>query len=135
VTSEPVPRSPAERTPAGLKRHLESVLPGHRGVQVTVQVHRRDRQEHRCAARDVDHYEILAYYTTTSQAALDELESALKQTPGVYLTTQVRRGSGNPGGGNVFTEPSWPVPLGARRRDRDDLRPMVIALLRGAEWL
>lgn len=114
-------------TPTELRRRLEYVLPRQDGLYPpVVRVTRRDRAERKCAAWAADHYEVQAYYTTTDAASLDALEDALKATPGVYLTTQVRP---LPGLGTEFTNPAWPAALGAGRRDRHSLRAQVIALM------
>ena len=60
------------------------------------------------------------------------LEDELRDVPGVYATTQVH---GDPASRrrNVFTNPEWPPKLGTLRRDRDELRPQVLALIRDPE--
>jgi hypothetical protein len=74
------------------------------------------------------HYEVQAYYTTTSADALDRLEEALRELPGVYLTTQIRpRGLLR----NAVTNPDWPAALGTSRRGLHDPRPQVLALIGG----
>lgn len=117
-------------TPASLKRLLAGSLPGH-GGQPVVRVTPRDRCERRSAAYDADHYEVSAFYTSSSADALASLEEALKAVPGVYLTTQVHAlaGSACPRV-STFTNPAWPAPLGTARRDRNELRPQVIALMK-----
>ncbi len=115
--------------PADLKRRLTYSLPGHGGTPA-VRITPRDRNERKCAAYAADHYEIQAYYTTTSADVLTALEEALKAVPGVYATTQVRINDPGVSLANTFTNPEWPHALGAGRRDRDSLRPQVIALIR-----
>jgi hypothetical protein len=117
--------------PADLKRQLEYALPRQHGkYPPAVRVTPRDHRERRCAAYDADHYEVQAYYTTTSADSLSVLEEALKAVPGVYATTQVRAGDPGVSRKNTFTSPDWPLPLGTARLGRDDLRPQVIALIR-----
>jgi hypothetical protein len=72
------------------------------------------------------HYEVQVYYTTNDSGSLDRLEQALRELPGVYLTTQVR-GRGR----NEVTNPEWPIALGTSRRGFHDLRPQVLALVDG----
>lgn len=111
--------------PAELKRRLEYLLPRQHGTcSPSVRVTPRDRTERKCAAYAADHYEVQAYYTTTDANSLDLLEKALRELPGVYATTQVRRR-----GGNELTNPEWPAAAGPGRRGFDDLRPQVIALI------
>ncbi len=50
--------------------------------------------------------------------------------PGIYATTQVRVTDPGVSLVNTFTNPAWPPALGAARRDRDSLRPQVIALVK-----
>jgi len=109
--------------PAILKRQLEATLPSRNGTLV-VRVTPRDSAHRKCAAWNADHFEVQAYYTTTGPDALDLLERALQELPGVYLTTQVR-GPGR----NQVTNPEWPAALGASRRGFFDLRPQVVALI------
>lgn len=114
--------------PADLRRRLEATLPRELGkYRPQVNVTPRDRDEKRCAAYEADHYEVHAHYSPSDRDLLGPLEEALKAEPGVYLTTQVY---GVPGQGNLFTNPGWPPALGTRRRDRNDLRAQVIALIR-----
>jgi hypothetical protein len=120
--------------PSDFKRRLQASLPAYSGVPVSVgDPVPRNRQERRCAAYEADHYEVRAFYTTVSRESLDMLEEALKAVPGVYATTQVRRASDRVTAPNVFTNPDWPPPLGTERRDRNDLRPQVLALIRDEE--
>lgn len=116
--------------PSELRRQLEGALPNGTCCPATVRVTARDCAERRCPAWDAEHYEVMAYYTTTDPASLDRLEMALRELPGVYLTTQVRRADDRVTSPNAFTNPDWPVPLGTKRRDRDRLRPQVLALIR-----
>lgn len=111
--------------PSGLINQLQHSLPRPRGTgSLVVRVTPRDRAERKCAAYDADHYEIQAYYTTTDPDALDHLEKALRELPGVSVTTQVRGRECN-----EVTNPDWPVQLGARRRGFHLLRPQVMALI------
>jgi hypothetical protein len=119
--------------PAELRRHLEYVLPWMRDTcRPTVRITPRDSDERRCAVYAADHYEISAFYTTTDAASITALEDALKATPGVYLTTRAQS-AGGACRQNVFTNPTWPTPLGTARRDRDGLRMQVLALIRDEE--
>jgi hypothetical protein len=111
--------------PSVLKRGLEQELPHRDGAMLGVRVTPRDRAERRCAAYDADHYEVQAYYTRTDHDALDLLEKAIAELPGVYLTTQVVSERDR----NAVTNPEWPVPLGISRRGFHDLRPQVLALI------
>jgi hypothetical protein len=109
-----------------LKAELQHSLPRPRETgSLVIRVTPRDRAERRCAAYDADHYEIQAYYTTTNPDALDRLEKALRELPGVSATTQFR----GQGGRTEVTNPDWPVRLGTRRRDLHMLRPQVMALI------
>jgi hypothetical protein len=112
--------------PAELRNRLQAELPRWPGHSAAVRVTPRDRRERRCPAYDADHYEVHAFYTTAALDALAVLETALRAVPGVYLTTRVMPGAG----GNIFSNPAWPDALGITRRDRNDLRPQVIALIR-----
>lgn len=113
--------------PAELVRKLQGSLPRETaGGMLCVRVTPRDRDQRRCAAYDADHYEVQAFYTTMSPALLGELEAALAEVPGVYLTTQVC-GAGDR---NTVINPAWPAALGERRRAFHDLRPQVLALIR-----
>jgi hypothetical protein len=117
--------------PAELRRRLEDSLPRELGkYRPQVLVIPRDRHELRCAAWESDHYELTAFYSPSDRDLLGPLEDALKAEPSVYLTTQVY---GVPGQGNVFTNPDWPPALGTKRRDGNDLRAQVIALIRDEE--
>jgi hypothetical protein len=111
--------------PSDLKRKLQNSLPRPHGAgSLVVLVTPRDCAERKCAAYDADHYEIQAYYTTTDPDALDLLEKALHELPGVSATTQVRGRERN-----EVTNPDWPTCLGIRRRGFHMLRPQVIALI------
>ncbi|MEU4828791.1 hypothetical protein AB0H37_43710 [Actinomadura sp. NPDC023710] len=111
--------------PSQLKRQLQDSLPRQHGTySPVVSVTPRDRAERKCPVYDADHYEVQAYYTTTDADSLDLLEQALREMPGVYVTTQVR-GRGR----NEVTNPDFPNRLGASRRGLHDLRPQVIALI------
>ena len=81
--------------PSDVKRKLEQLLPRLGSSTLTVKVTPRDRAERKCPVWDADHYEVHAYYTTTSPDVLDQLEKAISELPGVYLTTQVRGSSGS----------------------------------------
>jgi hypothetical protein len=112
--------------PSDLKYRLQNYLPRrHETGSLVVLVTPRDRADRKCAAYDADHYEIQAYYTTTDSDALDLLEKALRELPGVSATTQVRGGRER----NEVTNPDWPAQLGARRRGFHMLRPQVMALI------
>jgi hypothetical protein len=111
--------------PSELKRELEHQLPRQHGYPPIVRVTPRDSAERKCAAYAATHYEVRAFYTTTDANSLSLLEGALRDFPGVYLTTQVVRSQGR----NEVTNPGWPVPAGAARRGFHDLRPQVIALI------
>jgi hypothetical protein len=111
--------------PSDLKRRLEYLLPRQHGTcSPIVRVTPRDHAERKCAAYVADHYEVQAYYTTTDADSLDLLEKALRELPGVYMTTQVR-GRGR----NELTNPEWPAAAGTARRGFHDLRPQVIAFI------
>jgi hypothetical protein len=112
--------------PSELKHRLERVLPGQDRTLV-VRVTPRDRAHRKCAAWSADHYEVQAYYAVTSHDALDVLEKALGEVPGVYLTTQVRTLAGRLR--NTVTNPGWPAALGTSRRGLHELRPQVLALI------
>lgn len=118
------------RSPSDFKIHLEAELPTYRKLPANVRLTPRDKDERPCAAYKADHYEVQAYYTTVSYESLDVLEESLRTVPGVYATTQVRRSSDRVTAKNVFTNPAWPPGLGIERRDRRDLRPQVLALVR-----
>lgn len=93
----------------------------------TVQVTRLDKDgRRRCAAWDAEWYEAAAYFTDLG-ASLTELEQALKTWPGVLRTTRV---TGYPARIRDEDWPGWD-----RRRDRNSLRPQVLALItvRGQE--
>lgn len=111
--------------PSELKRELEYTLPLQHGTgSPVVRVTPRDRDQRKCAAYGAHHYEVHAFYTTTDTDSLDLLEKALREIPGVYLTTQVR-GRGR----NEVTNPDWPTALGISRRGFRELRPQVLALI------
>jgi hypothetical protein len=111
--------------PSDLKHQLERSLPRpHEAGGLTVRVTPRDRAQRICAAYEADHYEIQAYYTTTTTNALDLLEEALRELSGVSATTQVRGRDRN-----EVTNPDWPMRLGTRRRGLHLLRPQVMALI------
>jgi hypothetical protein len=111
--------------PSDLKHQLQHSLPRPHGTgSLVVLVTPRDSAERKCPAYKADHYEIQAYYTTTNPNALDLLEEALRELPGVSATTQVR-GRGR----NELTNLDWPVQLGTRRRGWHLLRPQVMALI------
>ncbi len=113
--------------PSELRRQLECALPRQNGtLPPVVRVTPRDDAHRKCAAWSAHHYEVQVYYTTTDSGSLDRLEQALREMPGVYLTTQVR-GRGR----NEVTNPEWPAALGASRRGFHDLRPQVLALVGG----
>jgi hypothetical protein len=118
--------------PADLKCWLEYYhLPSLPGVgRAAVRVTPRDSRERKCPAYMADHYEVQAFYTTGRLDALAALEEALRAVPGVYATTQVRVAGPGASLASTFTNPGWPPALGTARRDRDSLRPMVIALIR-----
>jgi hypothetical protein len=111
--------------PSKLRRQLQDTLPRQHGESAFVRVTPRDRAERSCSAYAADHYEVQAYYTTTTPGSLDQLEQALRELPGVYLTTQVRGSRGC----NGVTNPAWPPRLGANRRGFHNLRPQVLALI------
>ena len=111
--------------PPELKRQLERTLPRQNGTSPVVRVTPRDRAHRKCAVWNADHYEVQCFYTTMSAETLDRLEMALREIPGVYLTTQVR---GVGGLRNEVTNPEWPPALGTSRRGLHDLRPQVLAL-------
>lgn len=114
--------------PPELKRRLESALPRCEGIRPTVRVTPRDGDYRRCAVWSARYFEVQVFYTCTSTGALDGLEQALRETPGAYLTTQVR-GCGRNGLANEVTNPEWPAALGVKRRGLHDLRPQVLALV------
>src|SRR5690242_5468234 len=119
---------PTHRTglPAELTRRLEDLLPWQHGAcRPVVHVTPRDRAERKCPAYEADHYEVRAFYTTSDADSLDLLEEALREVPGVYVATQVRR----VGGHNEVTNSEWPAAAGSARRGFHDLRPQVIALI------
>lgn len=119
---------PTYRTvlPAELRHQLEDLLPRQHGVcRPVVQVTPRDRGGRKCPAYEADHYEVRAFYTTTDADSLDLLEKALREMPGVYVATQVRRVRGR----NEVTNSEWPAAAGTVRRGFHDLRPQVIALI------
>jgi hypothetical protein len=116
--------------PADLKRRLEHSLRSGTRHRPVVRVTPRDHRERKCAAYEADHYEVQAYYTTTSAGSLSVLEEVLRSVPGVYATTQVRAIDPGASLANTFTNPAWPPALGTRRRDRDRLRPQVIAFIK-----
>jgi hypothetical protein len=111
--------------PSDLKNQLQHSLPRpHEAGWLTVRVTPRDRAERKCPAYEAHHYEIQAYYATTDPDALDLLEKALRELPGVFATTQVRGRERN-----EVTNPNWPMRLGTRRRGLHMLRPQVMALI------
>lgn len=112
--------------PSEVKRELEYTLPRQAGTSApVVRVTPRDRDQRKCAAYEAHHYEVQAFYTTTDTESLDLLEKALRELPGVYMTTQVRgRGC------NKVTNSAWPAALGTSRRGFHELRPQVLALIR-----
>jgi hypothetical protein len=115
--------------PAEMKRDLESVLPSRHAASLVVRVTPRDQGGRKCPAYAADCYEVQAYYTRTSPEALDLLEKAFQDQPGVYLTTQVRDdGSGRLR--NEVTNPEWPARLGRSRPGLHELRAQVLALVR-----
>lgn len=113
--------------PSELKRQLQCVLARQCGRTPIVRVTPRDRAERKCAAYDADHYEVQAYYYAMSDDpdSLAPLEKALRELPGVYITTQVRGQRRN-----EVTNPEWPAALGSSRRGFHELRPQAIALIR-----
>lgn len=118
--------------PPELKRQLERTLPHQNGtLPPVVRVTPRDRAHRKCAVWSAAYYEVEAYYTTNDSGSLDRLEKALREMPGVYLTTQVRGRSGHLGAPNEATNPEWPAALGVSRRGFHDLRPQVLALVDG----
>lgn len=115
-------------TPAQVRHNLENLLPRQHGKYApAVRVTPRDSSERVCAAWAAHHYEVQAFYTTTDPAALDALEAVLRDVPGVYLTTQIRSRDG----ANEVTNPAWPASAGTARRGFRDLRPQVLAHIRG----
>jgi hypothetical protein len=118
--------------PTDLADALARRLTRYDGAIVVVRVTPRDEDEFKVGARWADHYEIRAFYTLTTSTTLDILEGELRDTPGVYMTTQVRPHPANRIR-NIFTNPEWPAKLGERRRDRDELRPQVLALIKDPE--
>lgn len=114
--------------PSDLKRKLERILPRCQGAMLGVRVIPRDRAERQCPVYDADHYEVRAYYTMTDSHALDLLEKALREMPGVYLTTQIGHSEGDRDR-NAVANPEWPAALGERRRGFHGLRPQVLALI------
>jgi hypothetical protein len=114
--------------PAYLAETLKRKLAPHAGYAV-IRVIPRDEDERKCGVRWADHYELRVYYTVTTSATLLLLEEQLREVPGVYALTQVHSDPVNPRR-NVFTNPEWPAKLGTLRRDRDDLRPQVLALIK-----
>ena len=116
--------------PATMRDRLRDALPRYGGGQAVIMVTPRSRDERRCPAYDAHHYEVHAYYTTLSADALPALEQALRETPGVYATTQVCPVPGTAAAENTFSNPDWPPALGVARRDRHRLRPQVIALIK-----
>jgi hypothetical protein len=118
--------------PADLEAALRRRLDHPAGSTLVIRVIPRDEKEIKCGARWADHYEARVYYTVVTPETLPVLEGQLQDIPGVYATTQVHADPGNPWK-NVFTNPGWPAKLGIRRRDRNELRPQVLALIRDPE--
>jgi hypothetical protein len=116
--------------PAEVRHRLRSALPRNEGHSPVVKVTCRDHDERQCPAYDADHYEVQAYYTVVNAGSLTALEEALKATPGVYATTRVCPADDRVTSPNAFSNPEWPAALGTARRDRDTLRPQVIALMK-----
>jgi hypothetical protein len=85
-----------------------------------VEVTPRDRNGRRCPAYDAAWYEVSAWYVAMS-VPLDELEAALRALPGTVRTTQV---TGNPA---EIRDADWPG--FTLRRDREHLRPQVLAMV------
>lgn len=113
--------------PADLAKNLQGALPRETAWgALCVRVTPRDHAQRKCAAYEADHYELAAFYTTMSPDPLDQLETALAEVPGVYVTTQVRGEKDR----NTVINPMWPDALGVRRRGFHDLRPQVLALIR-----
>ena len=120
--------------PAQLRDRLQRLLPRYTGYPAVVRVIPLNAKHKRCAAYEADHYQVQAYTYTYNRDHLNDLEAALKAEPGVYATTQVhtlRDATGTLV--NVFTNPDWPPPLGIARRDRNSLRPQVMALIKDPE--
>jgi hypothetical protein len=114
--------------PSELRHQLERTLPYQNGTLSTVvRVTPRDRDHRKCAVWNADHYEVQAYYTTSNSTSLDRLKEAMRELPGVYMTTQVRYVGRLR---NLLTNPEWPAALGTSRRGLHDLRPQVLALVR-----
>jgi hypothetical protein len=117
--------------PAELAAALKRQLACHAG-HAFITVIPRDEQEFRCAGWQADHYEVCVYYTVLVATTLTVLEEQLRDVPGVYATTQVHGDPLMPRR-NIFSNPGWPQRLGERRRDRDEMRPQVLALIRDPE--
>jgi hypothetical protein len=114
-------------TPAEVRRRLEDALRTVGATAPVVRVRPRDRDHHACPLYAAHCYEVQAFHTTTNPDALDQLEQALSQQHGVYLTTQIRRASAER---NHSTNPAWPAALGPARRGFHALRASVLALAR-----
>jgi len=79
----------------------------------------RNQNERWSSAHSADHYEIAAEYPGRPELSLADLEKALADYPGAYLTTQIIHGHGP-------VNPAWPV----RYRSPEGLRSQVCALWR-----
>lgn len=85
-----------------MPRELAAILSAEISDQPRVTVVPRGPKEQRVQPRDADHYEIAADYSNRPELLLANLEKALIDTPGVYLTTLVEHGRGP-------VNPAWPV--------------------------
>ena len=103
------------KSPAALKRQLQSELPQRPAATLGVIVTPRDREGRNCPAFWSDCYEVQAFYTRSSPEALDQLEEAVRTLPGVRITTQIRD-DGTGRRRNEVTNPEWPAALRRARR-------------------
>jgi hypothetical protein len=114
--------------PAELRDWLQANLPCQDGkYKSAVHVTPRTRDYRRCAAWAADVYEVQAFYVRMGLESLTALEEALVKMPEATLVTRVVPSERMHG--NAFTNSDWPAVLGYFRRDRNDLRPQVMALL------
>jgi hypothetical protein len=109
--------------PARLRDQLTAELRMHSG-RGAITVTPRDRNGRQCSAWAADFYEVAAYYVGMG-TPLDELEATLRARPGVVRTTQV---TGYPA---KIRDADWPGFV--KRRDRELLRPQVLAMLADVE--
>jgi hypothetical protein len=118
VTDDP-PASAVSPKPWPMPAELRQLLLAYLPERPRMTIIPRNRNEGWSSAHSADHYEIAAEYLGRAESLLTDLEKALADYPGVYLTTQIAHGHGP-------VNPAWPV----RYRSPEGLRSQVCALWR-----